>query len=223
MSVEWAIGDERGWVALGCGGLRHPEAMGENDLTVLLNAWTQGDRAVLDRLAAAIYPDLRRIASACLRNRAPGGTLQPTSLVSELFVKLMRDPPGQFENRRRFYGFAARMMRLALVDHYREQTAQKRIGSRERVPFHEEISWVDATGPELLDFDQALDELAELDALQAELLQLRFVVGCTSEETARLTGLSKATVDRKVRLGRAWLFRRLGLQDEPSPGQEPIS
>ncbi len=194
--------------------------MEKADLTVLLASWSEGDPSALERLTSLVYPDLRRIAAACLRQYAQSNTFQPTSLVSELFLKLLRDPPGQFENRRRFYALAARMMRHALVDHYRETAAQKRATSQARVPFHEEISWIDATGPELLDFDRALDELAEFDPSLAELVQLRFVLGCTAEEAATLTGVSKATVDRKVRLGRAWIFRRLGFPGDSVPGSE---
>jgi DNA-directed RNA polymerase specialized sigma24 family protein len=77
------------------------------------------------------------------------------------------------------------------------------------VPLHEELAWVDASGPEMLALDSALAELEQLDREQAELFSLRFLLGCTAEETAELSGLSKATVDRRVRLARAWLFRRL--------------
>lgn len=184
-------------------------AMDEQELTVLLGEWANGSQEALARLTPLVYPQLRQIASACLGWSRGSGTLQATSLVSELYLKLLRDPPAQIEGRRHFYALAARIMRLAVVDHYRERAAQKRASSATRVPFHEEISWVDANGPEVLDFSRALDELAELDKLQAELLELRFVLCCTADEVAALTGLSKSTVDRKVRIGRAWLFRRL--------------
>jgi RNA polymerase sigma factor (TIGR02999 family) len=196
--------------------------MESNDLTLLLASWAQGDPSAIEKLTVIVYPELRRIAAACLRQYHRGNTLQPTSLVSELFLKLLSDPPGHFENRRRFYALAARMMRNALVDHYREGLAQKRATSQSRVPFHDEISWVNVTGPELLDFDRALDELSEFDPLLAELVQLRFVLGCTAEETATLVGTSKATVDRKVRLGRAWIFRRLGFSDDSVSAVESI-
>ena len=107
---------------------------------------------------------------------------------------------------------------MALIDHYRENAARKRGGAEQRVPFHEELAWIDTNSSDLLDLDRAMDELAQLDSVQAELVGFRFILGCTSEETATLTGLSKATVDRKVRLGRAWLFQRLGKDRESLPG-----
>jgi RNA polymerase sigma factor (TIGR02999 family) len=112
-------------------------------------------------------------------------------------------------DRRRFYVLAARLIRMALVDQYRQTHADKHGGRHQRVPLHEDLAWVDVDSAELLSFEQALSELEQLDRDQVELFSLRFLVGCTAEETAELTGLSKATVDRKVKLARAWLFQRL--------------
>ena len=101
------------------------------------------------------------------------------------------------------------MIRTALVDHYRETRAAKRGGQHQRVPLHDDLTWVDANSDELLAFEQAMTELEQLDRQQADLFGMRFLLGCTAEETAELTALSKATVDRKVRLARGWLFQRL--------------
>ena len=185
------------------------------DLTAILDSWSNGDATALERITPLVYPQLREIAAACLRSNFGAPTLQATSLVSELFLKLLGTRPAKFESRRHFYAIAGRLMRHALVDHYRENAARKRGGAKlQRIPFREDLAWIDANSPELLDLDRALDELSHLDSVQAELIGLRFILGCTSEEAASLTGLSKATVDRKVRLGRAWLFRRLGKDRE---------
>ncbi|MEO8484376.1 MAG: ECF-type sigma factor [Acidobacteriota bacterium] len=179
------------------------------ELTVMFNAWVRGEAGALDRLLPYIYPDLRALASAYLRRGARPVTLQTTAVVNELFVKLLTTQPKTLESRRHFYVLAARVIRMSLVDHYRQVQAQRRGGHQERVPLHDELAWVDASSDELLEFDRALAELEHLDREQADLFSTRYLAGCTAEETAELTGLSKATVDRRVRLARGWLFRRL--------------
>ncbi len=180
-----------------------------SDVTALLNEWVRGESGALERLLPSVYPDLHSLARAYLRRGRRPALLQTTAVVNDLFVKLLATPPTRLENRKHFYVLAARVIRLALVDHYRESQAEKRGGHQLRVPLHDDLAWVDANGPEMLSFDRAMEELEQLDREQAELFGMRFVLGCTSEETAELTGLSKATVDRRVRLARGWLFTRL--------------
>lgn len=186
------------------------------DVTQLLHAWGRGDATALDRLVPLVYPDLQGLAHAYLSRGASPVTLQTTAVVNDLFVKLLAKPPKALESRRHFYVLAARMIRTALVDHYRQVRANKRGGQATRVPLHEELAWVDANGPEVVALDRALAELERLDREQAELFSMRFLLGCTSDETAELTGLSKATVDRRVRLARGWLFQRLRGESSPA-------
>jgi RNA polymerase sigma factor (TIGR02999 family) len=180
-----------------------------SDITVLLNDWVHGDAGALERLMPLVYPELHALASAYLKRGARPVTLQTTAVVNELFVKLLSSRPRGLESRRHFYVLAARIIRTALVDHYRQTRAEKRGGGHQRVPLHEDLAWVDANSAEMLAFERTLAELEQIDREQADLVSMRFVLGCTAEETAELTGLSKATVDRKVRLARAWLFARL--------------
>ena len=179
------------------------------DLTVLLHEWARGTPGALEQLLPLVYPDLHSLASAFLRRGASPVTLQTTAVVNELFIKLLSNRPKQLENRRHFYVLAARVIRLSLIDHYREQRTERRGGDLQRVPLHEELAWIDAAGEDVIALDRALAELEQLDPEQAELFSTRFLLGCTSDETAELTGLSKATVDRRVRLARGWLYRRL--------------
>lgn len=179
------------------------------DVTALLNEWVRGESSALDRLLPSVYPELRGLAQAYLRRGRRPALLQTTAVVNDLFVRLLVTPPKRLENRKHFYVLAARVIRMALVDHYRESQAEKRGGHQHRVPLHDDLAWVDANSAGMLSFDQAMLELERLDPEQAELFGMRFVLGCTSEETAELTGLSKATVDRRVRLARGWLFTRL--------------
>lgn len=163
----------------------------------------------MDRLAPLVYPQLLELAQMFLRRERLGHTLQPTALVHELFVKLMHQNVPSFENRRVFYGACARLMRLALIDHSRKAKRDKRGGRMEPVPLHEEMAWVDAAGPEVLDLDRLLTELALRDPEAVEMLEARYFLGCTAEETAAIFGVSKPTVDRKIGLARAWLYHRL--------------
>jgi RNA polymerase sigma factor (TIGR02999 family) len=179
------------------------------DITMLLEEWERGDKTALDRLAPLVYPQLREIAGAYLRRERSGHTLQATALVNELFLKLLTRREPHFAGRRHFYTLTAKLMRMALIDHARTAKAEKRGGAAIPVPLHEEIPWVDASGPQMMDLDRALDDLAALDAEQAQMFELRFLIGYSVEETAELLGTSKSSVDRRVRLARAWLYQRL--------------
>lgn len=191
------------------------------DLTVLLEEWSRGDAAALEALTPLVYPELQSIARAFLRRGGQWGLLQTTDVVNDLFLKLLAQAPRKLESRRHFFALCARMMRHALVDYCRANLAEKRGGAMNRVPLHEEMIWVDAGGPEMIELDRALNELERLDQQQAELFSMRFLLGCTAEETAELSGLSKATVDRKIRLARIWLFQKLNGSPEADSADFP--
>lgn len=193
----------------------------DQDITVILDDWGRGDRTALDRLAPAVYPDLRRIAASFLRRESSGHTLQATALVNELFVKLLGRREAHFENRRHFYALAAQLMRMALIDHARRSKAGKRGGEAMPVPLHDDIAWVEADEATLLDLDRALNELEQLDATQARMFELRYLLGCTVPETAELLGTSSSSVDRQIRLARAWLYLRL--KPDAMPAENPPS
>jgi RNA polymerase sigma factor (TIGR02999 family) len=179
------------------------------NLTQLLENWVRGDLAALDQLMPAVYPQLRHYAQAQFRSRNRLDTLQPTAIVNELFLKLLASRPARFESREHFYALSARMIRSVLVDEYRRAQAEKRGGELSRVSLHEDLLWINANSEEMLDFEIAMTELEQLDRQQADLFGMRFLLGCTADEVAELTGISKATVDRKVKLARAWLFQRM--------------
>jgi RNA polymerase sigma factor (TIGR02999 family) len=193
------------------------------DLTLILEQWASGDQNALDRLAPLVYPRLHQLASSALSRGLRADTLQTTAVVNELFLRLLARRPPRLESRAHFYALAAKIIRMALVDHYRTSQADKRGGARDRVPLHDELSWVNANSLELIAFDRAMSELEAMDRQQAEIVGMRYLLGCTAEETAELTGLSKATVDRKARLARAWLFRCLRGHAEPPPVGFPNS
>jgi RNA polymerase sigma factor (TIGR02999 family) len=195
----------------------------DHDITSILDDWGRGDRTAIDRLAPLVLPHLRQVASSFIRRERPGHTLQATALVNELFLKLLVRREARFENRRHFFVLAAKLMRLALIDHSRIARADKRGGDDARVPLHDDLPWVDVRTGDMIDLDRALAELGALDAEQAEMFELRFLLGCSAEETADLLGVSKSSVDRKVRLARAWLYRRLQPTDTSGASSSPSS
>src|SRR5580692_10365768 len=175
------------------------------EVTVLLHEWTAGKPGALDELFELVYPQLRRIAGALFRGERQENILQPTGVVNELFLKLIRQRSLRFEDREHFYSLSARLMRRVLLDHARSQQRQKRDGGIS-VPLDEKLAWIDAKQVELMDLDRVLDELEELDAKKCRMVELRFFLGFTAEETAELLSTSKATVDRELKFARGWLY-----------------
>jgi RNA polymerase sigma factor (TIGR02999 family) len=148
------------------------------------------------------------MAAGMFRSERRENVLQPTGVVNELFLKLIRQRSLRFEDRQHFYSVSARLMRRVLVDHARARTSQKRDGGLP-VPLDESLAWVDARGAHLFDLDRVLNELHEKDAQKCRLVELRFFLGFTVEETAELLDISKATVDRELKFIRGWMYERL--------------
>jgi len=178
------------------------------EITELLHEWRAGKPAAIDRLFDAVYPRLRDIAHALFRNERLEHLLQPTSVVNELFLKLVRQRNLRFEDREHFYSLSARLMRRVLIDHARQHHSQKRDGG-ERVPLDENLAWIDASDVNLLDLDDALVRLEQVDPIKCRIVELRFFLGCTAEETAELLSMSKASVDRELKFVRGWLYDQL--------------
>lgn len=178
------------------------------EITVLLREWGAGKPDALDRLFALVYPQLRKIAGALFRGERPENLLQPTSVVNELFLKLVRQRSVRFEDREHFYSLSAKLMRRVLIDHARSRTRAKRDGGT-AIPLDEGLAWIDAKPVEAMDLDRVLNELEGIDPRKCRMIELRFFLGFTAEETAELLSTSKATVDRELRFARAWLHERL--------------
>ncbi len=112
-------------------------------------------------------------------------------------------------DRAHFYSYAAKVMRLILGDHARATNAQSRGGGLQRIPLSDDLSWVEIGSPEVLQLNIALEKLETMDARKAQLVELRYFLGCTVDETAELMNLSKATVDRDLKFVRSWLYQRV--------------
>jgi RNA polymerase sigma factor (TIGR02999 family) len=185
------------------------------DVTQLLQQWSDGRTDSLDPLFNLVYPRLRQIANALFRGEAPESMLQPTGVVNELFIKLVRQHSLRFDNREHFFSLAASLMRRILVDHARAERRDKRSGGTQ-VPLHEDLIWVSSMpSADLLDIDRALEELQKIDPRKSRMIELRFFLGSTAEETADLLQTSKATVDRELKFARGWLHERLRADGPP--------
>lgn len=184
------------------------------EITLLLRKWKQGEPDVLDRLMPLVYPHLRQIAAAYIRRERDPGVLQATALVNEVYLRLIGQQKADWEDRAHFYTFSAKIMRMILTDHARSDDAQKRGGGAEHVPLNDQIPWVRIGSESMIDLNRALDELEAIDPKKVQLVELRFFLGCTAEETADIMQLSKATVDREVKFVKSWLYRRIGASKE---------
>jgi RNA polymerase sigma factor (TIGR02999 family) len=184
------------------------------DVSGLLKAWSQGDDDARDRLLTAVYRELRRCAAAHLRRERVGDTLQPTALVHEAYLRLVRQDRVAWRNRGQFLGVASQMMRRILVDRARARNMRKRSGQWSRVALDEGAALEPAREVDVLDLDRALVELATFDARKSQIAELRFFGGLSLEETGNALGLSVATVERDWQTARVWLYTRLtGKQD----------
>ena len=166
-------------------------------------------RESLDSLLPVVYQELRRLAAGYLRREKPGQTLQPTALVHEAYLRLMKDKPGRWQNRAHFCAIAAHSMRQILIERARARGAAKRGGPRQRITLDEAMIAGEDRSIDLLALDEALERLNELDPEQARLVELRFFGGLTVEETAEAMNISPATVKRHWTVAKAWLTREL--------------
>tara|TARA_R110002096_G_scaffold46132_3_gene123225 strand:- start:1184 stop:1741 length:558 start_codon:yes stop_codon:yes gene_type:complete len=176
-------------------------------VTTLLRSWRSGDKAALDELTPLIYDDLRRIAARHLQAERSGHTLQATALVNEAFVRLA-DADLAFNDRAHFFSIAARTMRRILADYGRARRSQKRGSGNAPVTLHEDLVG-DQSGSDIVDIDDALTRLAEIDERKSDILVLHYFGGMTFKETAEALEISPATVDRDLRLAKAWLVNEL--------------
>jgi RNA polymerase sigma-70 factor (ECF subfamily) len=184
-----------------------------DDVTGLLLAWSAGsDPAAEQLLLAAVYTDLHAQAKRAMRREGEEHTLQATELVHETYMRLIDQRRVQWQNRAHFFGIAAQAMRRVLVDHARARLAAKRGGAKQQITLGglQAGAGEGADGLDLLALHEALERLAQLDADQARLVELRYFGGLNIEETAAALGISPSTVKREWAVARAWLRRELG-------------
>jgi RNA polymerase sigma factor (TIGR02999 family) len=180
------------------------------EVTRILSAIKEGDGQAAEQLLPLVYEELRRLATHKMAQEKPGQTLQPTALVHEAYLRLVRqDQPVPWNGRGHFFMAAAEAMRRILVEHARRRKRLKRGGQLERRGLNAVEPAVDGINTDVLDVDAALEKLACLHPTKAELVRLRYFGGLTLAEAAAVLGVSGATADRHWSYARAWLAREL--------------
>jgi RNA polymerase sigma-70 factor, ECF subfamily len=178
-------------------------------VTQLLNDWSNGDQAARDRLMALVYDELHRLAHQYMKRERPGHTLQTSALVNEAFVKLVDQRNVRWQNRAHFFGIAAQLMRRILVDHARSRQSAKRGGAARPVSFDDGLLVSDERSAEVVGVHEALERLAEFDSRKGQIVELRFFGGLSIDETAEVLSVSPGTVMRDWTLAKAWLRREM--------------
>ncbi len=176
--------------------------------TVLLRLWRDGDGGALERLIPLVYDELSRVARGAMGGERRDHTLQTRALVHEAYLRLI-DAEIDWRDRAHFFAVAARTMRRVLTDHARRRVRQKRGGDQVRVDVTEIASPDSGRGIDIVALDDALVRLEAQDARRARVVELHYYGGLDYEEAAEALGISKATVDRDLRLAKAWLRREL--------------
>jgi RNA polymerase sigma factor (TIGR02999 family) len=190
-----------------------------SEVTHILDAIEEGDPHAAEQLLPLVYDELRKLAAAKLAQEKPGQTLEATALVHEAYVRLVGAPSEGaargWEGRAHFFAAAAEAMRRILVEKARRKHRQKHGGGLPRV----DVELADIVAPmpdeDLLALDEAMTRLVAEDPSRARLVQLRFYVGLSNEEAAKVLGISGVTAKRYWRYARAWLHREVAKGDDP--------
>jgi RNA polymerase sigma factor (TIGR02999 family) len=179
------------------------------EVTRLLEAWGQGDRAALDKLTRLVYEELRGLAHRYMAGQRADHTLQTTALVNEAYLKLAGQYEPRFANRSHFLAVAAKAMRQILVDHAKAALREKRGAGAKPVELDEAAVLSPEPTREILDLNEALEKLAMLDARKANVVELSYFGGLRQEEIAEVLDVSVVTVRRDWTFSRAWLYAEL--------------
>ena len=176
------------------------------EVTALLRAWGAGDRGVEERLFALVLPDLRLVAKRLMRGEAPDHSLQPTALLNEAYCRLVAAHERQWQNRQQFFAIAARIMRRLLVDHARGRPRARKIG----IDGLEDVLRARDDKRELaIAVDELLDEVESAHPDWCSIVELKFFMGFTDEETADALGIPLRSMQRKFGDARRWLYGML--------------
>jgi RNA polymerase sigma-70 factor, ECF subfamily len=182
-------------------------------LTGLLRRWNGGDEHALERIVELAYPELRRVAQRCLGRERPLHTLQATAVVHEAYLRLVEIPHVQWHDRVHFFAIAAKVMRRVLIEHARSAHCSKRGAGVRPINLNEALTMSAKLDSEIVRLDEALEDLAKLDARKAQVVEMRYFGGLTSTEIASVLGVSPQSVNRDWSLAKAWLTREMSRGD----------
>lgn len=181
-----------------------------SDVTQILAAAQEGNASAAAQLLPLVYEELRKLAAHRMAQEAPGHTLQPTALVHEAWLRLVKpEEQARFQNRSHFFAAAAEAMRRILIDSARRKLAMKRGGQLERVDLDAVEVPLPLPADELIALDEALDRLTKVDERAAEVVKLCFFTGLTQEQAATNLGISLRTTERLWAFAQAWLYREV--------------
>jgi RNA polymerase sigma factor (TIGR02999 family) len=180
----------------------------ESEVTTLLQEWSDGDQAALEKLTPIVYQELRRLARHYMRGERTNITLQTTALVNEAYLRLVDCKRMRFKDRVHFFAVSAQLMRRILVDHARRRNLKRGAGLR-HLSLDEAASFGPDRNSDLVILDDAMRALARFDARKAQVVELRFFGGLSVEETAEVLNISPITVMRDWSTARAWLYREM--------------
>lgn len=176
-----------------------------SEVSLLLQAWNDGDETALEKLMPLVYQELHRMARFYMARESPGHTLQTTALVNEAYVRLVDAAHSNFQNRIHFLAVCAQAMRRILADWGRSRRALKRGGKIALLRLDEALDGADSPGLDFADLDEALTALAKVDPRKSQVVELRFFGGLNLEETAEILKVSSDTVLRDWKMAKSWL------------------
>lgn len=186
-----------------------------SQVSKLLLGWRVGDREAMDALLPVVYDELRRVAHNHLKNERHNHTLQTTALVHEAYFRLIGQELPEWKNRSHFFAVAAHLMRQILVDYARRHRASKRGSGVCMLTLDDVAAQPQRKDVDVIALNDALNTLAEIDARQSRVVELRFFAGLSLEETSEVMGIGTATVQRDWTTARAWLYREISRSTNP--------
>jgi RNA polymerase sigma factor (TIGR02999 family) len=183
-----------------------------SDVTRILNAIEQGDEKASEKLLPLVYEQLRILAAQKMSQERPGQTLQATALVHEAYLRLVGSENQNWAGRTHFFCAAAEAMRRILIENARRKKSFKHGGNRQRVDLDGTDFAIEVPSEQLIALDEALAKLAEEDHTVAELVKLRYFVGLTIEQAAKVLKVSRRTAYRYWAYARARLHQELTME-----------
>jgi RNA polymerase sigma-70 factor, ECF subfamily len=190
----------------------------DGQVTLLLKAMKNGDKSAAEKLLPLVYQELHRLAKSYMQRERRDHTLQPTALINEAYLRLVRDTV-DWQSRQHFIGVAANVMRRLLVDHARAHNAEMRAGGLQRVEFEEGLMVSSERSKEVLALHDALTTLEGVDPRQAKVVELRYFGGFSVEEIGDILDMSPRSVKRHWALARIWLLKQMKKPCDPGAPQ----
>src|SRR5262250_2881236 len=179
-----------------------------DEVSKLLQAWSEGDKTALERLTPIVYDELHRLARRYMRREHSSHSLQTTALLNEAYLRLVDYKRMRWQNRAHFFAVSAQLMRRILVDHARRHNLKRGAGVL-HVSLEEAAVIGGGQDEDLVALDDALHALARFDTRKSQVVELRFFGGLSVEETAEVLRISPITVMRDWSTARAWLYREM--------------